>query len=118
LKNRSRRPGVNHFFGCDTPDIREVIREGKFDAFIVSGWHLKAYWQAVRASRCARVPVFVRGDSQLLTPRSLLKRLVKALAYKFVLRQFDGFLVVGKRNAEYLAHYGVPKEKMVFVPHF
>ena len=90
----------------------------RFDAFIVSGWHLKSYWQAVRACRRAGIPVLVRGDSQLLTPRSWWKRWAKEIVYRGLLRQFDGFLVVGRRNREYLAHYGVAEEKMFFAPHF
>jgi glycosyltransferase involved in cell wall biosynthesis len=118
LKNIATRPGVNHFGGCDTPEIREVIRSGEFGAFIVSGWYLKSYWQAVWACRHLGVPVLVRGDSQLHTPRSMFRRWVKEILYRPLLRQFDGFLAVGKRNREYLAHYGVPERKMFFVPHF
>ena len=59
----------------------------------------------------AGVPVFVRGDSQLLTPRSRLLRFAKELSYRAMLKQFDGFLVVGQRNREYLAHYGVPAKE-------
>jgi glycosyltransferase involved in cell wall biosynthesis len=140
LANVSRNPGVDHFAGCDTPEVKDIIAgttgprnhgttgqlstdhgprtTERFDAFIVSGWHLKSYWQAVRACRRAGVPVLVRGDSQLHTPRSRLRRWAKEIVYPPLLRQFDGLLVVGKRNREYLAHYGVPPEKMFFVPHF
>lgn len=118
LNNVAARPGVNRFAGCDTPEIREVIANRKFDAFIVSGWNLKSYWQAVRACRHSGVPVMVRGDSQLLTPRSWWKRWAKEICYRWLLRQFDGFLVVGQRNREYLAHYGVPHKKMFLAPHF
>jgi glycosyltransferase involved in cell wall biosynthesis len=72
----------------------------------------------VRAARRAGVPVLVRGDSQLGTPRAWWKRWVKELLYRRLLRQFNGFLVVGQRNREYLAHYGVTPEKMFFAPHF
>jgi glycosyltransferase involved in cell wall biosynthesis len=118
LSNVARVPGVNRFGGCDTPEIRCVIRDGKFDAFIVSGWHLKSYWQAVRACRRYQIPVLVRGDSQLRTPRSPLRRTIKKLTHQVMLRQFDGFLVVGQRHREYLAHYNVPQRKMFFAPHF
>src|SRR5258708_4794858 len=40
LENCSKRPGVSHFSGCDTPDIRAIVSQGTFDAFIVTGWHL------------------------------------------------------------------------------
>jgi glycosyltransferase involved in cell wall biosynthesis len=109
---------VNHFSGCDTPEIRNIIAAGNFDAFIVSGWYLKSFWQAIRACRKKGVPIMVRGDSQMHTPRSSLKQWAKEIAYPWILRQFDGFLVVGKRNAEYLEHYGVPATKLFFVPHF
>src|SRR5438046_2253081 len=61
LSNISRCPSTDHFFGCDTPQIGEIIRGGSFDACIVSGWNLKSYWQAVRACRRGRIPVLVRG---------------------------------------------------------
>src|ERR1700737_1181631 len=93
LPNIARNPSVNRFSGCDTPQIAGIIsgklktenlksgngfsvsesqrvRSSPFDAFIVSGWNLKSYWQAVRACRRAGIPVLVRGDSQLQTPRS------------------------------------------------
>jgi glycosyltransferase involved in cell wall biosynthesis len=118
LRNRSLNPSTRHFFGCDTPEICEAIRAGRFDACIVCGWQLKTYWQAVWACRRNAVPTFVRGDSQLLTPRSKLKFVVKALLYPRLLGLFDGFLFVGRLNKEYLRHYGVPDAKLHFVPHF
>ncbi|MCI5157710.1 MAG: glycosyltransferase [Candidatus Electrothrix sp. AUS1_2] len=118
LKNCARHADVFHFNGCDTPGVAEIVRNGHFDLFIVTGWYLKSYWQAVRACRRYRVPVVVRGDSQLGTERSLLKRTVKAVAYPCLLRQFDGFLYVGRRNFEYLLHYGTKSEQCFFSPHF
>lgn len=117
LVNRARRPGVGRFSGCDTPEIDEHIRGGGFDAFLVTGWHLKCYWQAVAACRRAGVPVMVRGDSQLLTPRSSIKRWLKALVYPWLLRRLDAALYVGQRNRDYLVHYGVPGNRLFFVPH-
>ena len=145
LKNVAAQPGVNRFCGCDTPEIKTLLagtraredggwrmEDGNstpssilhppsskpFDAFIVSGWHLKSYWQAVRACRRAGIPVLVRGDSQLRTPRSWWKRWAKEIVYRGLVRQFDGFLIVGQRNREYLTHYGVHENKLFFAPHF
>jgi glycosyltransferase involved in cell wall biosynthesis len=144
LVNVAKNPSASRFSGCDTPEIASIItgerekaesRKQKaeisvnspisyvpsprlFDAFIVSGWQVKAYWQAVRACRKAGVPVFVRGDSQLNTPRTLLKRSTKFVTYRFALRQFHGFLSVGQRNREYLLQYAVPESRIFFVPHF
>src|SRR6202140_998097 len=118
LRNVSRCPSVNDFAGCDTPQIREIIAREKFDAFIVCGWYLKSFLPAAPACRRAGIPVLVRGDSQLGTTRSFLRRMVKEVTHRMLLRQFDGVLYVGKRNADYLRHYGAKAERMFFVPHF
>lgn len=118
LKNVAAAPSVNAYAGCDTPDIAEIMQREKFDAFIVNGWYLKSFLQAAAACRGAGTPVFIRGDSQFGMSPSLLKRAVKELTHRILLRRFDGFLYVGQRNAEYLKHYGAPKERMFFVPHF
>jgi glycosyltransferase involved in cell wall biosynthesis len=118
LENRSANPSVNHFFGCDTPQIRQITASKGFDAFIVTGWGLKSYWQAIRACRRHGVAILVRGDSQLQTRRSFPARALKQWTHRLALRQFDGFLSVGHRNREYLLYYGVPEEKIFFVRHF
>ena len=128
IKNISASPGVECFSGCDTPAIGEIIRSKRaeasgrevkrFDAFIVCGWYLKCYRQAIRGCRAADVPVLVRGDSQLGTPRSWPKRLVMEVRQRWLLRQFDGFLTVGQRNREYLEHFGARPETIFFIPHF
>ncbi|MGI8960854.1 MAG: glycosyltransferase family 4 protein [Bryobacteraceae bacterium] len=118
LANRAQRPNSSHFFGCDTLELSNLIKRERFNAFIVSGWNLKTYWQAVRACRRERIPVLVRGDSQLTSSTAHLKRIAKQLTYPFMLRQFDGFLSVGSRNRAYLRHYGVADQKIFFVPHF
>lgn len=117
LTNMARAPSTDRFFGCDTPEIAAEIARGGFDGFVVPGWALLSYWQAVRACRRARVPVFVRGDSQLVGQRSGMVRLAKSLAFRRMLRQFDGYLYVGQRNRAYLQHYGAPSDRLFFSPH-
>ena len=117
LVNVARRPSTDRFTGCDTPGIADEIARGRFDAFVVPGWALRSYWQAVRACRRLGVPVLVRGDSQLGMQRNSAVRIAKALAFSHLLRRFDGFLYVGQRNREYLLHYGVPAERLFFSPH-
>jgi len=117
LPNVARQPDTGAFWGCDTPAIAGEIEVGGFDAFLVMGWHLKCFWQAIRACQWKGVPVMVRGDSQLGTPRSWLKQVVKALLYPWVIRQFDACLYVGQRNREYLAYYGAKEARLFFAPH-
>lgn len=117
LPNVASRPDTGSFRGCDTPAIARYIKAGGFDAFLVMGWHLKCFWQAMRACQRQGAPVMVRGDSQLGTPRGRLKRAVKAVLYPWVIRQFDACLYVGQRNLEYLEHYGARADRLFFAPH-
>lgn len=118
LRNRAAHPAVDRFSGCNTPEIAQRIRRGGFDAFLVTGWNLRSYWQAIAACRLTRTPVLVRGDSQLGTPRTRVRRLMNEVTHRAMLRAFDGFLVVGDRHRDYLRHYGVPDRRMFAAPHF
>ena len=117
LHNRSRSPSVNHFFGCDTPEIVTYIKQQHFDIFLVLGWYLLSYWQAVLGCHSLRIPVLARGESQLNTKRPIWKKIIKEAVYRFALHQFTGYLAIGIRNREYLLHYGVPRERIFFVPY-
>lgn len=117
LTNVARVPSTQTFAGCNTPEIADRIAEGRFDAFVVPGWSLRSYWQAVRACRRARVPVMVRGDSQLAGQRKGAVGRVKGVVFPHMLKQFDACLYVGQRNRDYLEHYGVPAKRLFFSPH-
>lgn len=118
LTNRAVRPDVGTFSGCHTPEIADIIDRERFDAFLVNGWYNRSYWQAIRACWRTGTPLLVRGDSQLHTPRSPAKRLIKEAAYRTFIPRFDGYLVVGQRAREYYLHYGARPERLHFVPHF
>src|ERR1700730_13056179 len=49
LRNVASRPSVDRFRDLDTPEIREIISSGRFDAIIVNGWNYRSAWQAMRA---------------------------------------------------------------------
>lgn len=117
LQNESAKPGVGAFSGCDTPELHERLRSGRFDACIVLGWYLKSYLQAIHACRRLSIPALLRGDSTLATARSGLVRAVKYLPYRWLLRSVAGHLVVGQANRAYLRHYSVPDERLFDVPH-
>lgn len=117
LKNVASRPGVDHFGGCDSPEVGGIVRSGGFDAVLLLGWHLKVFHQALIAAKLARLPVLQRGDSHLGTPRSAAKRLAKRLAYPPFLRLFDAALAVGQNSRDYWLHYGYPARRIFFAPH-
>ncbi|MGA7326118.1 MAG: glycosyltransferase family 4 protein [Rhodomicrobium sp.] len=117
LENVSKAPGADHFMGCDTPAIGERLRLGRFDALLVSGWQLKSNLQGLFAAKKQGIPVMVRGDSHLDTPRGLIKKAAKAFAYPRFLKLFDAALYVGNRSRAYYEHYRYPSRRLFFSPH-
>lgn len=117
LTNVSRQPGTDWFGGCDTPEIYRKLKQGDFSVVLTLGWHLKSMVQGIVAAKRLGLPVLVRGDSQLSTPRSQLKKWAKAIAYPILLRAFDAALYVGKNNHDYWRHYRFPESRLFFSPH-
>lgn len=115
LNNVAKNPGP-HFWGCDTPEVKSIIDSGKIDTVITQGWHLKSHWQTHWACWRNDIPIMVWGDSQLQSPRSLLKKIIKKAIYPRLIPKYDAYLVAGERNRDYLLHYGADKAKMFHVP--
>lgn len=117
LRNVAARPSLESFSGLDTPEIRDIVERGQFDALIVNGWHYKSAWQGIRACWATRTPVLVRGDSHLQSPRHPMKKLVKSVPYRWFVPKFDACLAAGKWSADYFVHYGARRERVFLVPH-
>jgi glycosyltransferase involved in cell wall biosynthesis len=117
LHNVAIQPGLDHFAGCDTPEIGTKLAEGHFDAVLVHGWYLKSFLQAIFGAKRRGLPLLTRGDSHLETPRSKLKRSAKAIVYPAFLRLFDAALYVGKRSKAYWTNYHYPPARLFFSPH-
>lgn len=117
LVNVAREPNASRFSGCDTPEIGKRLLEGKFDAVLSLGWHLKSLLQGVWAAKRQGLPVMIRGDSQLGLTSSRARRAIKAISYPVLLRSFDAALYVGERNRDYFRHYHYPEERLFHSPH-
>lgn len=113
LANKSGNPSVTSFWGCDTPDIYDIVRHQGFDAFIVNGWVVKSCFQLLWACRKYKVPFIVRGESNSLRPRPWWKRLV----HHYLLPRYSAFLNIGKTNREFYLQNGVKEEKMFYTPY-
>jgi len=117
LMNISRRPGFQ-FTGCDTPEISDVIASAEYDAFLINGWQVKSYWQAMHACWKRKLPMMIRGDSNLLDKRSLHVRAAKRLTLGRWIPRFAAYLTVGVLNAQYYEHYGADASRFFPVRHF
>lgn len=117
LNNVARRPSISSPAGLDTPEVATLIRARQFDAVVVHGWHYKSAWQAIRACWKAQLPVLVRSDSHLATPRQGWKTAAKWPAYRWFIPRFDACLPVGQWSRDYFLHYGADPARVFIVPH-
>lgn len=116
LRNVASRPDLT-FWGLDTPELSHRILARQYDAIVLSGWHYKSAWQAIRACRQAGIPVLVRSDSHLNTPRNLMKVKVKWPFYRMFIPRLDVCLPVGTWSRDYFLHYGARPDRVLQVPH-
>ncbi len=117
LNNVAQNPSADRFTGCDCPSVADELVNRRPDVLLVTGWHLKCFWQGIFAAKRLGIPVMVRGDSHLETPRSALKKSAKAVIYPLMLRAFNVALYVGQRSHQYWRHYGYPAHRLIFSPH-
>ena len=117
LENVARDVSLEKFSGLNTPSVHDSLKRLNPDAVMLLGWHFRSYIQAITAARRLRIPLLVRGDSQLETPRSWVRRAFKALAYPLALLIFNAALYVGERSKRYWEHYHYPLSRLFFSPH-
>lgn len=116
LENVASRPGLQRFWGCNTPGIRDAIAREGFTAFLTLGWYTWSMWQAMTAAWALGVPLLVRGDSHLHVEGSPFRRFVRKVVYPVFMRRFAACLAVGAWSEEYFVHHGA--RKTIRSPHF
>jgi len=113
LNNVSVSPGVTHFRGCDTPEIKSVLQELKIDVVIVNGWVVKTCLQTLWACKRSGIPCIVRGEANNLRQRPWWKRLLQRL----LVRRYDAVLPSGNANRDFYRSHGVPESRMFAAPY-
>ena len=74
-------------------------------------------WMVWAIALARGIAVLLRGDSNLLEKRSLLRRLAKRPAVKLFLKGVAGVLFVGTCNRKFYEAFNFPPERMFFGPH-
>lgn len=116
VPNTSKNPGSHHFWGIVNPSLLQDVLAWRPDAVLIYGWnyhsHLRLLWGLQ-----GRVPVWFRGDSNLLDPQPRWKALLKKMVLRQVYRLVDRAFYVGTANKEYYQAYGLQEQQLVFAPH-
>lgn len=117
LPNRSWWPAADHPLRFVHPSIAGILHRERYDALIVHGYAHATEWLAFQAARQAGTPVLLRGESTLLGRRPPWVAAVKRTALAALLRRISAALAIGTLNREFYRSYGVPDDRIFFVPY-
>lgn len=113
LENRSRKPSVMKFDGCDTPVVAQSLHQHQPDAVAINGWVVKSCLQTARACRRLRIPAIVRGEANDLRPRSWWKRQL----HQQMMQLFDAYCPIGLASTRFYRQLNIPDEKLFLSPY-
>lgn len=112
VKNTSRHPDSNRFWGIVNPGLYKRLKEEQFDAVLIYRWSVWSHFLLLQ--RLGKKPLlFFRGDSHLLQKGKGLKEKVKDIVLRFVYRNVDAAFVVGTHNKQYMAYYGLNERQLI-----
>ena len=94
------------------------LLKGKFDVLWVHGYSRPFNILMILAAKCFGIKILIRDEAtEVSANRGLLKRMAKVLFFSVMRRVVDGFLTIGKLNADYYRSYGVAENKMFNLPY-
>ena len=117
VPNHSANPGTHHFRGLNNPGLVAALRTWSPNVILLFGYNYPSHLRVLLSWHLRNIPLLLRGDSHDLSRspgwKTQLARYVRSLLF----RRFDGFLAVGKANADYFRNCGVPDDRVFFTPH-
>lgn len=78
IPNRSRRPGTDHFWGIDNPELAPRLEAWRPTAVLCLGYNFASFLRLLLFWPSRRCPLLLRGDSHRLTPRRSKELVPKA----------------------------------------
>ncbi|NTE04821.1 glycosyltransferase family 4 protein [Agrobacterium tumefaciens] len=116
LENTAKDPGSHHYKGIVNPRLIENIKAFKPDAILVYGWAYQSHLAVMRYFK-GKIPIWFRGDSNLLDETSRLRKILRKLFLTWVYQHIDLAFYVGNANKAYYQAFGLNETKLVFAPH-
>ncbi|ANM29057.1 hypothetical protein ABI59_04795 [Acidobacteria bacterium Mor1] len=120
MSNSAAEPGLlRRMLVFNAPEIRDRLREARFDALLVPGYARLFYLQAMEGARRSGTAILFRGNNRDETgdPRPLLKRTARRLALRRVYGRIDAFLSIGKYMRRHFHEFGVDDSRIFDTPY-
>ena len=117
VRNRSKRPGTDHFWGLNNPELLARVARFQPDAVLLFGYNFASLMHFLWRWDRGRAPLLFRGDSHRLVPAGGAREWLRRQAIAAVFRRFCAFLYVGRANRDYFRLHGVATDALHFAPH-
>ena len=120
VRNRAPRPGLGGFFGLINPGLWKLIRDGHFDAVLISGYFYASAWIAIAAAKWYGVPILFITDSHDLQSwrvQSAWKLGIKKSLVRRIFSLGRIILALSSGGVEYLKSLGFSDDRIVLVPY-
>ena len=120
VRNRAMRPRLGHFFGLFNPGLWMLIRDGHFDAVLVSGYFYASAWISIAAAKWYGIPLLFITDSHSLHSwpvQSKLKRRIKKVLVRTIFSLGEALLALSSGGVEHLRALGFSIDRIVLAPY-
>ena len=97
-----------------SPYVVTALIKGKFDTIICGGYHQPTHWVALVYGKITRKRVLLWNESNRRDARA--HNLFKDIYKKVLIQGFDGYLVPGSAQGEYLQDFGISTSRMWKAP--
>ena len=116
IKNTSKKPSDQNFFGIKTPSLISKIEVWKADSILVFGWNFHSHFKVLRYFK-GKIPIYFRGDSNLLDEKPGIKTFLRRNWLRFVYSHILKAFYVGENNKAYYLKHGLSEKQLIFTPH-
>ena len=114
--NTAPDAGTHHFKGIITPGLIKQVQDWSPNALLVYGWAYQSHLKILRYFK-GKLPIFFRGDSNLLDEPRGPKAFLRVIFLKWIYRHIDYAFYPGSNTKAYFEKFGLKKEQLVFAPH-
>lgn len=115
VPNTAARPGTDRFRGLRNPALPGRLRAFAPDAVLLFGYGWETHLRLALGWRDC--PLVLRGDSHLLGRAPSARAALRALLLRALFTRFAAFAAVGRANRDLYLRHGVPRSRVVHVPH-
>ena len=116
VKNRSKHPDSNRFWGIINPGLLKQLKNEQYDAVLIYRWSVWSHFYLMQVLG-QQIKLFFRGDSTLLNKNKSIVGFFTNMLLQFIYRKVQAAFAVGVHNKCYLLKCGLQEKQIIDAPH-